>query len=85
MDKYTKINDTTIGVEKTQKETKSYGFSFLKEQLIGTQEQKDRYIALKDAEIAEIEKLISESDKLGITEARLDMVSEDVGLNSTLS
>ena len=68
----TKIDANTIEVVKTIPENvlspTTYDYSFLKQQLVSIQKQKDDYDALRDAELAEVQGLIDEADKLGITE-----------------
>lgn len=66
----TKVDDNSIEVTKTEtKETvNTYDYGFLKQQLVDIQAQKDKDNTLRDAEIAEVNALILEADKLGVTE-----------------
>jgi hypothetical protein len=67
-----KIDKNTLGVIETKPievlPLKTYDYSFLKNQLISIQKQKDDYDALRDAEIVEVQNLLNEADKLGIVE-----------------
>lgn len=80
METFEKVDKHTISASETKTEqvVKTYDYGFLKQQLITIQEQKTRDNALRDAEIAEVEKLIAEADKLGIKEASaiIDAASE---------
>lgn len=72
---YQKVDDSTIKVIKTETKETAHNYSFLKKQLVDITAQRDRDNALRDAEIAEVEKLILEAEKLGITETE---VVEDI-------
>jgi predicted lactoylglutathione lyase len=71
---YTKKDETTLlvtkPIENIEKpaETQEYKLSFLKEQVLSITKQRDEMIALKEKELAEVEKLIVEAEKLGIVE-----------------
>ena len=72
-----KVDTRTLQVTKTVPETtkqEKYDYAFLKQQLISIQAQKDRDNAARDAELAEVQALIVEADKLGITDA---VIAED--------
>ncbi len=81
MKTYEKIDEQRLSVVEMKPAevlpAKTYDYGFLKQQLINIQEQKDRDNALRDAEIAEVEKLIVEADKLGIIE-KVEAVIEPV-------
>ena len=65
----TKIDDQTISAEVTipaKVETRRYNYAFLKQQRATIQADKDRYDALRDAELLEVDTLIAEADKLGV-------------------
>ena len=67
----TKIDDHTIGTQKVVPAVTTevtYSYSFLKQQLVSIQAQKDRDNALRDVELAEVQALIAEADKLGVVE-----------------
>lgn len=57
-------------IEVTRSETietvTRYDYDFLKQQRIAIQEQKDRDNAARDAELAEVDALLAQADKLGV-------------------
>lgn len=65
---YSKINEHTLKVTKseTRESTQTFDLDFLYAQRDRIQEQKDRDNALRDAELEEVNKLISEARKLGV-------------------
>ena len=65
-----KIDDNTIKVVKTEtKEVENtYNYDFLIKQKATIEAQKAREMALRDEELAEVDTLIAECIKLGITE-----------------
>lgn len=68
-DIFIKIDDNTISAEVTipaKVETRRYDYGFLKQQRLTIQADKDRYDALRDAELLEVDTLIAEADKLGV-------------------
>ena len=71
---YVKVSDTEIEVTKQDPApapvTNKYDYDFLIQQRKDIQKQKDDYDALRDAELLEVNTLISEADKLGITSAK---------------
>lgn len=76
-----KIDDNTLGVIETKPaeilSIVHYDYTFLKEQLVRIQAQKDRDNALRDAEIVNIVNLLAEADKLGIVAATADNVIKE--------
>lgn len=64
-----KISNNEIGVTKTETTVKgnTYTFEFLTAQKINIQTQKDRDNLQRDTELAEIDTLLSECARLGIT------------------
>jgi hypothetical protein len=80
----TKIDDNTISLEKVVPATtvtQRYDYSFLKTQRATIQADKDRYDALRDAELLEVDTLIAEAEKLGVgvkAEVVVDIVPEVV-------
>ena len=56
--------------------SKVYDYDFLKQQIINITAQRDEMIALKEAELLEVQKLLAESDKLGIESKPVDEVIE---------
>ena len=75
----TKIDDQTISAEVTipaKVETRRYDYSFLKTQRATIQADKDRYDALRDAELLEVDTLIAEADKLGVGVVKVEVVVE---------
>ncbi len=75
--KYTKIDDHTLQVEKakmverpseTEKETTTYEYGFLLSQKEAITAQRDALIAVKTEELAKVDSLIAEANKLGIKE-----------------
>ena len=75
MTKYTKENEFTLKVEEpkmveepsnTEIETRTYGYGFLLKQKEVITKQRDEMIALKEKELAEVNTLIAECEKLGI-------------------
>lgn len=79
----TKVDDSTIAVVETKPSEvlpeKTYNIDFLHSQKKAIQAQKDRDNATRDAELAEVDFLISEADKLGIKPT--DPVGEATALN----
>ena len=75
-DVFSKVSDSEIKVVKTEtKEVENiYNYAFLLQQKKDIQAQKDREIALRDKELAEVNLLIAECIKLGITEAVKEVV-----------
>lgn len=69
-EEYKKVDDKTIEVTTTETKevVRAYEIDFLKKQRESIQEQKDRDNAQRDLELAEVDTLIAESAKLGITE-----------------
>ena len=67
---YRKTEEDKLEVVKTKEITNTavYDITFLKEQLISIQEQKEKQIAERDAELEEVETLILECGKLNIVE-----------------
>ena len=74
---YAKLDDFTLSVEKpktvlVEQQDKSktvntnYDYGFLLKQRQSITEQRDEMIALKEAELAEVNELIAEAEKLGI-------------------
>ena len=77
MAKYTKKDKYTLEVESPKKiealsdvetEKKEYDYKFLLEQRGNVTSQRDELIALKNAELKEVETLIAEAEKLGLIE-----------------
>jgi glutaredoxin 3 len=66
MNKYIKVNDNKIRVERTETQVFTYDYDFLISQRRTLQDQKDKFNKQKDAEIKSITELINECDKLGI-------------------
>ena len=68
-DEYTKISDSEIKVVKTEtKEVEhTYNYDFLIKQKATIEAQKAREMAQRDLEIAEVNALLAECVKLGIT------------------
>ena len=78
MDNIKKVDSNTISADKTIPQkvvTSKYDYGFLKQQLIDIQKQKDDFDALRDAELAEVNTLIAEADKLGIVEKVEEVIS----------
>ena len=75
-DVFTKISDSEIKVIKTETKevANTYNYSFLLQQKKDIQAQKDREIALRNKELLEVNLLIAECIKLGITEAVKEVV-----------
>ena len=69
MDEYIKVSDSEIKVIKTEtKEVENtYNYDFLLKQKATIEAQKAKEMALRDAELLEVNNLIAECDKLGIT------------------
>jgi len=69
---YKKISDTQIEstkpieLKQIPAEKKVYDYDFLKQQIINITAQRDEMIALKEAELLEVQTLLNEADKLGI-------------------
>jgi len=66
VNKYIKVNDNKIRVERTETQVFTYDYDFLISQRRTLQDQKDKFNKQKDAEIKSITELINECDKLGI-------------------
>jgi len=69
---YKKISDTQIEstkpieLKQIPAEKNVYDYDFLKQQIINITAQRDKMIALKEAELLEVQTLLNEADKLGI-------------------
>lgn len=63
-----KVDANTIEITKSQPVVHQYDYGFLKKQIVAIQLQKDQDNAQRDLEIAEVEAIIAEADKLGIIE-----------------
>ena len=68
-----KIDENTIEITKTIEPepivtTQTYQLDFLLSQKISIQKQKDDFDSLRDAELAQVNSLIDECNKLGIVE-----------------
>ena len=64
-----KINDTTIEITKTEPAkdvVNTYERKFIEDQIIAITKQRDDMIALKEAELKEVQDILAEMDKLGI-------------------
>ena len=72
-----KIDENTIEIKKTEtKETIiQYDYGFLKQQLKDIQAQKDRDNAQRDAELLEVQTLLTKADELGIIEKVEDIIN----------
>jgi len=75
MAKYTKENEFTLKIEEpkmvekpsdTEIKTRTYDYGFLLEQKEAIIKQRDETIILKEKELAEVNTLIAECEKLGI-------------------
>lgn len=78
----TKVDDHTIATEKITPEVRTpvqYDYGFLKNQKASIQFQKDRDNALRDRELSEVNFLISEADRLGVSDAPPKPVPPDSG------
>ena len=79
---YKKISDTQIEVttpvelKETPAVSKVYDYAFLKQQVINITAQRDEMIALKEAELLEVQTLLNEADKLGIESNSVEPVKE---------
>ena len=77
---YSKISDTEI--ERTKQEDQpaavknTFTRAFLEQQKKDIQTQKDAYDALRDIELAEVNEMLAECDKLSITTNPTEVVSE---------
>lgn len=62
------IDENTIEVTTTDPVTTvmQYDYGFLKQQRVAIQEQKDRDNTARDTELAEVDALLAEADKLGV-------------------
>jgi hypothetical protein len=71
MAEYTKKDDTTLTVAKseTKEETNDYTLEFLQKQLLDITKQKNDFIEARNKEIDEVKTLIAEAEKLGIKTA----------------
>ena len=73
----TKISDTAIEIDKVtpaipEKITRQrYERKFIEEQIIAITAQRDEMIALKEAELAECQAILSEMDKLGVVATKV--------------
>lgn len=65
---YTKIDNQTLEVSESKVEVVRHNISDLKQQLEHAKERKLENNKMRDAEIAELEKLLGEAGKLGIVE-----------------
>ena len=63
-----KIDDTTIEITRDVPMIARYELGYLRRQLLAVQDQKTRDIIQRDAEIADLEFLISEAVRLGVRE-----------------
>jgi len=77
MTTYRKKDEYTLEVEKPkevlqpskiEKEIQTYDYGFLLNQKEAITKQRNEMITLKEKELAEVQELIDESNKLGITE-----------------
>ena len=70
--KYVKKDENTLQVitpvktAETKQEAREYNISFLQEQVEAITKQRDEMIALKEAELAEVQTLLSEAKKLSM-------------------
>lgn len=62
-------NEISIRVEETIIQSATYSLDFLMEQLQNIKDQKQRDIEQRDKEIENVERLIAEAKKLGVTES----------------
>jgi len=68
--------NTPVEVKEIPAEKKVYDYDFLKQQVINITAQRDEMIALKEAELLEVQTLLKEADKLGIEGKPVDEVIE---------
>ena len=76
MDVFSKVSDSEIKVikTKTKEVANTYNYAFLLQQKKDIQAQKDRDNLQRDKELAEVNLLIAECIKLGITEAVKEVI-----------
>ena len=81
METYKKTEDgkleviTPVEVKEIPAEKKVYDYDFLKQQIINITAQRDEMIAIKEAELLEVQTLLKEADKLGIESEPVDEVT----------
>ena len=66
---FTKVDEHTLSTDKvvpTETKTVTYSYEYLLSQKEAIQNQKDSDNALRDAELADVDLLIAEAEKLGI-------------------
>lgn len=75
-----KLSDSAMEVTETKElvTVNSYEYDFLIAQLARIKKQKEDEMAQRDAEIAQVENLIAEADKLGIKAKVAEPVEEPV-------
>ena len=66
---------TPIEVKEIPAEKKVYDYDLLKQQIINITAQRDEMIAIKEAELLEVQTLLKEADKLGIESEPVDEVT----------
>ncbi len=62
-----KLDAYTIEVTRTSTSTATHDLGFLKEQRASVLAQRDRDNQARDAELAELDELLAQADKLGVT------------------
>ena len=67
---------TPIELKEIPAVSKVYDYDFLKQQVINITAQRDEMIALKEAELLEVQTLLNEADKLGIESNSVEPVKE---------
>lgn len=73
---YEKIDDFQISITKTipvEVVTNTYDLTFLKKQVVDIQAQLDAYTLARQAELDEVNILITEAEKLGIVEKPIEI------------
>ena len=68
--------NTPVEVKEIPAVSKVYDYDFLKQQVINITAQRDEMIALKEAELLEVQTLLNEADKLGIESNSVEPVKE---------